>query len=202
MLWKLLVDMKAQEDAPTHLAVVFDHSEATFRNKLYADYKAQRPEPPEDLIPQFPLVRKAAIAFGQPALEMPGFEADDLIATYSRQAAAKGARVSIVSADKDLMQLVNDQICLLDTVKDRKICAPEVFEKFGVTPDKVIDVQALCGDSIDNVPGVPGIGIKTAALLIQEYGDLETLLKRAGEIKQPKRRESLIEHAEMARLAP
>ena len=146
-------------------------------------------------------MRRAAIAFGQPALEMKGFEADDLIATYSRQAAAKGARVSIVSADKDLMQLINDQICMLDTVKDRRICAPEVHEKFGVTPDKVIDVQALCGDSVDNVPGVPGIGVKTAALLINEFGDLETLLARAGEIKQPKRRESLIEHADKARIS-
>ncbi|MEP7210432.1 MAG: DNA polymerase I, partial [Alphaproteobacteria bacterium] len=200
MLWKVLEDLKAG-DQPTHFACIFDAGAITFRNELYDQYKAQRPEPPEDLIPQFPLVRKAAIAFGQPAIEMAGFEADDLIATYSRQAAAKGARVSIVSADKDLMQLVNDQICLLDTVKDRKICAPEVFEKFGVTPHKVIDVQALCGDSVDNVPGVPGIGIKTAALLIQEYGDLETLLARASEIKQPKRRESLIEHAEMARLS-
>ena len=200
MLWKVLEDLKAG-DQPTHFACIFDAGAITFRNQLYDQYKAQRPEPPEDLIPQFPLVRKATIAFGQPALEMVGFEADDLIATYSRQAAMKGARVSIVSADKDLMQLVNDQICLLDTVKDRKIRAPEVFEKFGVAPDKVIDVQALCGDSVDNVPGVPGIGIKTAALLIQEYGDLETLLTRAGEIKQPKRRESLIEHAAMARLS-
>ena len=200
MLWKVLEDLKAG-DQPTHFACIFDAGAITFRNELYDQYKAHRPDPPEDLIPQFPLVRRAAIAFGQPALEMKGFEADDLIATYSRQAAAKGARVSIVSADKDLMQLVNDQICMLDTVKDRKICAPEVFEKFGVTPDKVIDVQALCGDSVDNVPGVPGIGIKTAALLIQEYGDLETLLARAGEIKQPKRRESLIEHADKARLS-
>jgi DNA polymerase-1 len=200
MLWKVLEDLKAG-DQPTHFACIFDAGAITFRNELYDQYKAQRPEPPEDLIPQFPLVRRAALAFGQPALELKGFEADDLIATYSRQAAAKGARVSIVSADKDLMQLVNDQICMLDTVKDRKICAPEVFEKFGVTPDKVIDVQALCGDSVDNVPGVPGIGVKTAALLIQEYGDLETLLARAGEIKQPKRRESLIEHADKARIS-
>ena len=200
MLWKVLEDLKAG-DQPTHFACIFDAGAITFRNELYDQYKAQRPPPPEDLIPQFPLVRRAAIAFGQPALEMKGFEADDLIATYSRQAAAKGARVSIVSADKDLMQLIDDRICMLDTVKDRKICAPEVFEKFGVTPDKVIDVQALCGDSVDNVPGVPGIGIKTAALLIQEYGDLETLLARADEIKQPKRRESLIEHAEKARLS-
>ena len=200
MLWKVLEDLKAG-DQPTHFACIFDAGQQTFRNDLYDAYKAHRPDPPEDLIPQFPLVRRAAIAFGQPALEMKGFEADDLIATYSRQAAAMGARVSIVSADKDLMQLVDDRICMLDTVKDRKICAPEVFEKFGVTPDKVIDVQALCGDSVDNVPGVPGIGIKTAALLIQEYGDLETLLARAGEIKQPKRRESLIEHADKARLS-
>ncbi len=200
MLWKVLEDLKAG-DQPTHFACIFDASAHTFRNDLYDQYKAHRPDPPEDLIPQFPLVRKAAIAFGQPALEMKGFEADDLIATYSRQAAAKGARVSIVSADKDLMQLVTDQICMLDTVKDRKICAPEVHEKFGVTPDKVIDVQALCGDSVDNVPGVPGIGVKTAALLINEFGDLETLLSRAGEIKQPKRRESLIEHADKARLS-
>jgi DNA polymerase I len=200
MLWKVLEDLKAG-DQPTHFACIFDAGQITFRNELYDQYKAQRPDPPEDLIPQFPLVRRAAIAFGQPALEMKGFEADDLIATYSRAAAAKGARVSIVSADKDLMQLVNDQICLFDTVKERKICAPEVFEKFGVSPDKVIDVQALCGDSVDNVPGVPGIGIKTAALLIQEYGDLEALLARAGEIKQPKRRESLIAHAADARIS-
>ncbi len=200
MLWKVLEDLKAGEQ-PTHFACIFDAGAITFRNELYDQYKAHRPDPPEDLIPQFPLVRRAAIAFGQPALEMKGFEADDLIATYSRQAAAKGARVSIVSADKDLMQLIDDRICMLDTVKDRKICAPEVMEKFGVTPDKVIDVQALCGDSVDNVPGVPGIGVKTAALLINEYGDLESLLARAGEIKQPKRRESLIEHADKARLS-
>ncbi len=200
MLWKVLEDLKAG-DQPTHFACIFDAGQHTFRNDLYDQYKAHRPDPPEDLIPQFPLVRRAAMAFGQPALEMKGFEADDLIATYARQAAAKGARVSIVSADKDLMQLIDDRICMLDTVKDRRICAPEVFEKFGVTPDKVIDVQALCGDSVDNVPGVPGIGIKTAALLIQEYGDLETLLSRAGEIKQNKRRESLIEHADKARIS-
>ncbi|HVY87861.1 MAG TPA: DNA polymerase I, partial [Hyphomonadaceae bacterium] len=200
MLWKLLEDLK-DGDQPTHFACIFDAAKDTFRNEIYAEYKAHRPPPPDDLIPQFPLVRRAAVAFGTPAIEMPGFEADDLIATYSRAAAKKGARVSIVSADKDLMQLVDDQICLLDTVKDRKLCAPEVFEKFGVTPDKVIDVQALCGDSVDNVPGVPGIGVKTAAQLITEYGDLETLLKRAGEIKQPKRRETLLNNADAARLS-
>jgi DNA polymerase-1 len=200
MLWKLLEDLKAGEQ-PTHFACIFDAAKDTFRNELYSDYKAQRPPPPDDLIPQFPLVREAAIAFGTPALELPGFEADDIIATYARQAEARGARVSIVSADKDLMQLVTDKVCMLDTVKDRRICAPEVFEKFGVAPDKVIDVQALCGDSIDNVPGVPGIGVKTAAQLITEYGDLETLLARAGEIKQPKRRETLLNNADAARIS-
>ena len=200
MLWKVLEDLKAGE-RPTHFACIFDAGAVTFRNELYDKYKAQRPPPPEDLIPQFPLVREAAIAFGTPALELAGFEADDLIATYARQAEAKGARVSIVSADKDLMQLVTDRICMLDTVKDKKICKPEVFEKFGVAPDRVIDVQALCGDSVDNVPGVPGIGIKTAAQLIQEYGDLETLLARAGEIKQPKRRETLQTNADLARIS-
>ncbi len=200
MLWKLLEDLKAG-DQPTHFACIFDKSEQTFRNEYYPQYKAQRPPAPEDLIPQFPLIRDAAIAFGTPALELAGFEADDLIATYARQAEAKGARVSIVSSDKDLMQLVTDRVCLLDTMKDRKICEPEVFEKFGVAPNRVIDVQALAGDSVDNVPGVPGIGIKTAAQLIQEYGDLETLLLRAEEIKQPKRRESLVTFAEQARIS-
>ncbi len=200
MLWKLLEDLKAGE-RPTHFACIFDKSSKSFRNDLYTEYKANRPPPPEDLVPQFPLVRDAAIAFGTPALEMENFEADDLIATYARQAEAKGARVSIVSSDKDLMQLVSDQICLRDTMKDKLICAPEVMEKFGVPPEKVVDVQALCGDSVDNVPGVPGIGIKTAALLINEYGDLDTLLDRASEIKQNKRRENLIEFADQARIS-
>ena len=200
MLWKLLEDLKA-DDEPTHLACVFDKSAITFRNELYDQYKAHRPDPPADLVPQFPLVRDAAIAFGTPALEMTGYEADDLIATYARQAEALGARVSIVSSDKDLMQLVSEKVRLLDTMKDRQIRAPEVEEKFGVRPERVIDVQALCGDSVDNIPGVPGIGIKTAAQLIQEFGSLEALLERTGEIKQPKRRESLIEHADKARLS-
>jgi DNA polymerase I len=200
MLWKLLEDLKAS-DRPTHFACIFDAAKETFRNKIYTEYKAHRPPAPEELVPQFPYFRRAAQAFGTPALEVEGFEADDIIATYARAAEAKGARVSIVSSDKDLMQLVTDQVCLYDTVKDRKICAPEVFEKFGVTPDRVIDVQALCGDSADNVPGVPGIGVKTAAQLITEYGDLETLLKRAGEIKQPKRRETLQQNAEDARMS-
>ncbi|MEZ6031154.1 MAG: 5'-3' exonuclease H3TH domain-containing protein, partial [Hyphomonadaceae bacterium] len=200
MLWKLLEDLKAG-DRPTHFACIFDAAKENFRNTIYPEYKAHRPPAPEELVPQFPFFRKAAIAFGTPALELEGYEADDIIATYARQAEAKGARVSIVSSDKDLMQLVTDQVCLFDTVKDKKICAPEVFEKFGVTPDKVIDVQALCGDSVDNVPGVPGIGVKTAAQLINEYGDLETLLSRTGEIKQPKRRETLQTNAELARVS-
>src|SRR6187397_791646 len=200
MLWKLLRDMKP-EDKPTHLAVIFDKSEHTFRNKLYADYKAHRPDAPADLIPQFPLIRDATRAFDIPCLEMLGFEADDLIATYARQACEVQANVTIVSSDKDLMQLVNDCVIMYDTMKDRKIGVAEVIEKFGVPPEKVIEVQSLIGDSTDNVPGVPGIGIKTAAQLIVEYGDLEQLLFRAGEIKQPKRREALIENAERARIS-
>src|SRR6266700_903025 len=200
MLWKLLRDMKPEEK-PTHLAVIFDQSEHTFRNELYKDYKAHRPDVPADLIPQFPLIREAVRAFDIPCLEMLGFEADDLIATYARQACAVGANVTIVSSDKDLMQLVNDCVIMYDTMKDKKIGIAEVIEKFGVGPDKVIEVQSLIGDSTDNVPGVPGIGVKTAAQLIGEFGDLETLLSRAGEIKQQKRRETLIENAEKARLS-
>src|SRR5713101_5684639 len=200
MLWKLLRDMKPEE-RPTHLAVVFDKSEKTFRTEMYADYKANRTEPPDDLRPQFPLIRAAVRAFDLPCLEQMGFEADDLIATYVRQACEAGASATIVASDKDLMQLVNDCVVMYDTMKDRRIGIPEVVEKFGVPPGKLVEVQALIGDSTDNVPGVPGIGIKTAAQLIGEYGDLETLLSRAGEIKQEKRRQSLIEHAESARLS-
>ena len=200
MLWKLLRDMPP-DNRPTHLAIVFDKSEVTFRNKLYPDYKAHRPPAPDDLIPQFALIREAVRAFDLPCLEQAGFEADDLIATYARQAGERGATTTIVSSDKDLMQLVTDKVTMFDTMKDRRIGVPEVIEKFGVPPEKVVEVQALAGDSTDNVPGVPGIGIKTAAQLIVEYGDLETLLKRAGEIKQPKRREALIENAEKARIS-
>src|ERR1700704_4934748 len=200
ILWKLLRDMKP-EDRPTHLAVIFDKSERTFRNELYKEYKAHRPPAPDDLIPQFPLIREAVRAFDIPCLEMLGFEADDLIATYARQACEVGADVTIVSSDKDLMQLVNDCVIMYDTMKDKKIGVAEVIEKFGVPPDKVIEVQALIGDSSDNVPGVPGIGVKTAAQLIGEYGDLETLLARAGEIKQDKRRQTLIDNAEQARIS-
>src|SRR5712671_7027564 len=200
MLWKLLRDMPA-DNRPTHLAIIFDKSEITFRNKLYPDYKAHRPPAPDDLIPQFGLIRDAVHAFDLPCLEQDGFEADDLIATCVRQACDAGARATIVSSDKDLMQLVTDCVLMFDTMKDKRIGIPEVLEKFGVPPEKVIEVQSLIGDSTDNVPGVPGIGVKTAAQLIGEYGDLETLLARAGEIKQQKRRETLIENADKARLS-
>ena len=203
MLYRLLRETDKTEIGvkPTHLAVIFDASSQTFRNRLYDLYKAQRPEPPEDLRPQFGLIRQAVKAFNVASVEQLDYEADDLIATYARLARAAGADVTIVSSDKDLMQLVGPGVVMYDTMKEKRIGEPEVFEKFGVTPDKVIDVQALAGDSVDNVPGVPGIGIKTAAGLITEYGDLETLLARAGEIKQPKRRESLIEHADKARIS-
>ena len=157
MLWKLLRDM--QGDAPTHLAVVFDHSEKTFRNKLYDQYKAHRPPPPEDLIPQFPLVREATRAFGVPSLELPGYEADDIIASYACAVRRMGGETVIISSDKDLMQLVGDGVTMLDTMKNLRIGPEQVFEKFGVPPERVVDVQALCGDSVDNVPGAPGIGI-------------------------------------------
>ncbi|ETR78238.1 DNA polymerase I [Afipia sp. P52-10] len=200
MLWKLLRDMP-KDNSPTHLAIVFDKSEVTFRNDLYPDYKAHRPPAPDDLIPQFALIREAVKAFELPCLEQIGFEADDLIATYAREASERGAVTTIVSSDKDLMQLVTDKVLMYDTMKDRRIGVAEVIEKFGVPPEKVVEVQALAGDSVDNVPGVPGIGIKTAAQLITEYGDLDTLLARAGEIKQPKRREALVENAEKARIS-
>ena len=201
MLWKLLEDMKGPEQ-PTHLAVVFDASKKTFRNAIYKEYKAHRPPAPEDLIPQFPLVRDATRAFGVSCVEMSGYEADDLIATYARLAHEAGARCTIISSDKDLMQLVVDgKIELLDTMKNRRLASAEVLEKFGVTPDKVVQVQALAGDSTDNVPGVRGIGIKTAAELINIYGDIETLLSRTSEIKQNKRRETLVENAENARIS-
>ncbi|HEV7158228.1 MAG TPA: DNA polymerase I [Caulobacteraceae bacterium] len=201
MLWKLLVDMKAAPDAPTHLAVVFDHSESTFRNQLYAEYKAHRPPAPEDLAPQFPLVREATRAFGVSCLELAGYEADDIIAAYCCHARDMGGEVTIVSSDKDLMQLVGDRVSMLDTMKNLRIGRAEVMEKFGVPPEKVIDVQALCGDSVDNVPGAPGIGIKTASALINEYGDLDSLLARASEIKQDKRRQTLIDFADQIRLS-
>jgi len=200
MLWKLLNEMKPDEK-PTHLAVVFDKSEKTFRTEFYPQYKAHRPDIPEDLIPQFPLIREAVKAFDLPCLEQAGFEADDIIATYARIACEAQATCTIVSSDKDLMQLVNDCVVMYDTMKDKRIGIPEVIEKFGVPPEKVIEAQALIGDSTDNVPGVPGIGPKTAAQLLEEFGDLETLLARAGEIKQEKRRQTLIDNAELARIS-
>ncbi|MFL6790799.1 MAG: DNA polymerase I [Bradyrhizobium sp.] len=200
MLWKLLREMP-EDNRPTHLAVVFDKSEITFRNKIYPEYKAHRPAAPDDLIPQFALIREAVRAFDLPCLEQAGYEADDLIATYVRIACERGATATIVSSDKDLMQLVTDCVTMYDTMKDRRIGVAEVIEKFGVPPEKVVEVQALAGDSTDNVPGVPGIGVKTAAQLIVEYGDLDQLLFRASEIKQPKRREALIENAEKARIS-
>jgi DNA polymerase-1 len=200
MLNKLLREM-AGPNQPTHLAVIFDKSGKTFRNDIFPQYKANRPPAPEDLVPQFGLIKQAVTKFDVPSIELAGFEADDLIATYARHAQERDATVRIVSSDKDLMQLVSDKVVMYDSMKDRLIDHAGVIEKFGVGPDKVIDVQALAGDSVDNVPGVPGIGVKTGALLINEYGDLETLLSRAQEIKQPKRRENLIEFADQARMS-
>ena len=200
LLWNELSKDHGAHGA-THLAVIFDHSSKTFRNEIYPAYKANRPELPEDLRPQFPLTRDATRAFNIACIETQGFEADDLIATMACRARAAGGRVTIISSDKDLMQLVGDGVDMFDPMKNKRINRDEVFEKFGVGPERVVDVQALAGDSVDNVPGAPGIGIKTAALLIQGYGDLETLLERAGEIKQPKRRESLLENIEQIRIS-
>ena len=188
-------------DAATHAAVVFDFSAHTFRNDLYPLYKAQRPEPPEDLRPQFPLTRDATRAFNLPALELEGFEADDIIATLARQAREAGGRVTILSSDKDLMQLIGGGVEMLDPMKNRRIGPDEVVEKFGVGPERVVDVQALSGDSVDNIPGAPGIGIKTAAQLIAEFGDLESLLARAAEIPQPKRRAAIMDNIAQIRLS-
>ena len=203
MLWKLMRegDPTNKKISPTHLGVTFDHSAKTFRNDIYEEYKANRPEPPEELRPQFGIIREAVRAFNVCCIEQEGWEADDLIATYAIQAVNSGADVTIISSDKDLMQLIRPGIVMVDTMKERRIEAPQVVEKFGVPPEKVIEVQALIGDSIDNIPGVPGIGVKTAAKLIQTYGDLETLLARAEEIKQKKQRENLIEFAEQARIS-
>lgn len=200
MLWKLINDTKASE-APTHIAVVFDAGRETFRNEIYPEYKAHRPPAPEELVPQFPLIRDAVKAFNLASIELDGFEADDLIASYAREIADAGGDVTVVSSDKDLMQLVRPGVAMLDTMKNKAIGPEEVEAKFGVSPDKVIDVQALAGDSSDNVPGVPGIGVKTAAELINTFGDLDTLLAEAETIKQPKRRERLIEFADQARVS-
>ncbi|MFZ1661247.1 MAG: 5'-3' exonuclease H3TH domain-containing protein, partial [Paracoccaceae bacterium] len=200
MLWSQLAANRSK-DGPTHIAVVFDYSSVTFRDAIYDKYKAQRPDVPEDLRPQFPLTREATRAFNVACLELENYEADDIIATLARQATEAGGDVTIISSDKDLMQLVGNGVVMFDAMKNRRIDREEVIEKFGVGPERVIDVQALAGDSVDNVPGAPGIGIKTAALLINEYGDVETLLERAGEIKQEKRRQSLIENADLIRIS-
>jgi DNA polymerase-1 len=203
MLWKLLTDARDTSVGvtPTHLAVIFDYSARTFRKDLYDAYKANRTAPPDELVPQFGLIREATRAFNLPCIETQGFEADDIIATYARQAEAIGGDVTIVSSDKDLMQLVTPNVHMYDSMKDKQIGIPDVIEKWGVPPEKMIDLQALVGDSVDNVPGIPGIGPKTAAQLLEEFGDLESLLARAGEIKQVKRRENIIAHAEQARLS-
>ena len=196
MLAKLIEDV----DSP-YMAVVFDTARTSFRNDIYPDYKAHRPPPPEELVPQFALIREATRAFAVPCIERAGFEADDLIATLARRAANAGREVVIMSSDKDLMQLVDERVTMLDPMKNRVIGRAEVVERFGVGPERVVDVQALAGDSTDNVPGVPGVGVKIAAELIGAYGDLDTLLARAGEIRQPRRRENLIAHAGLARIS-
>src|SRR5271166_5385892 len=197
-----MLDKYLRDTDADHIAVIFDASGRSFRNEIYDQYKANRREMPDDLAPQLAHVRQAADACGVCRIEMEGFEADDLIATYARNATEAGAKVTILSSDKDMMQLVSDdRVLMRDPMSDRPIGEAEVREKFGVGPDKVIEVQALCGDSTDNVPGVPGIGVKTAAELINTYGDLETLLEHAHEIKQPKRREALIENEAKARLS-
>ena len=200
MLNRYLEDIDVP-DAPTHVAVIFDHSGHSFRNEIYDRYKANRPPAPEDLVPQFPLTREATKAFNIACEEMEGFEADDMIATLAFRARDAGGRVTIISSDKDLMQLVGDGIEMYDAMKNKRIDREGVFEKFGVYPDRVIDVQALAGDSVDNVPGAPGIGVKTAATLINDFGDLDELLRRSDEIKQPKRRQTLIENAEQIKLS-
>ncbi|MGB1996190.1 MAG: DNA polymerase I [Amylibacter sp.] len=198
MLFKIIEDQKGS-NAPTHLVVVFDAKGKTFRSDIYPEYKMNRPPAPEDLVPQFPLTRDATRAFGLACIEQEGFEADDIMATLAIQARDAGGHVTIVSSDKDLMQLVGNGVEMYDAMKNKRIGSEQVVEKFGVAPNRVIDVQSLAGDSVDNVPGAPGIGIKTAALLINEYGDLDSLLERAFEIKQPKRRETLIDNADQIR---
>ena len=200
MLFKLLEDSKSDQNLqkPTHFAVIFDSARKTFRNEIYSDYKANRSEAPDDLAPQFEYIRKSVLAFNLPSVDLPNYEADDLIATYVDQILKKGAKVTIVSSDKDLMQLYKKGVRIFDPMKNKFITDDDVVKKFGVDASKVIDVQSLAGDSSDNVPGVPGIGVKTAAELINKYGTLENLLKSAHEIKQNKRRETLIENKDKA----
>lgn len=201
MLYKFLYETKKTEIKPTHIAVIFDSARKNFRNEIYPDYKANRSETPEELIPQFDFIRQAVQAFSLPSIEMENYEADDLIATYTKEAVSQGAKVKIISSDKDLMQLVNEKVGMFDSMKDREIGVNEVKEKFGVTPDKVIDVQSLAGDSSDNIPGVPGIGVKTAAELINEFGSLSNLLEKAETIKQTKRRQTILENKDKALLS-
>jgi DNA polymerase I len=203
MLWKLMLEARDTSVGvtPTHFAVIFDYSSKTFRNELYPEYKANRSAPPEDLVPQFGLIRQATVAFDVPCIEMSGFEADDLIATYTCEALKAGGDVTIISSDKDLMQLVGPRVTLYDTMKDKRLGIADVIEKWGVPPEKMIDLQALTGDSVDNVPGVPGIGPKTAAALLEEYGDVETLIARASEIKQDKRREGILANVDNIRIS-
>ncbi|MDQ2894010.1 MAG: DNA polymerase I, partial [Pseudomonadota bacterium] len=201
MLWKL-ADEVHKADGPTHMAVILDKSSKTFRNDLYDKYKAQRPPPPEDLVPQFPMIRDATRAFSLPCIETEGLEADDIIACYAKAALAQGWEVTIVSSDKDLMQLIEPGLDLYDTMNNRRLGAEHVAEKFfGITPTQLGDVLALMGDSVDNVPGVPGVGPKTAAKLILEHGDLEAVLATAPTMKAGKLRDNLIEHTEKARLS-
>ena len=203
MLFKLLEDARSDESdfKPTHFAVIFDSARKNFRNEIYKEYKANRAEAPEDLAPQFEYIRKSVKAFNLPSIELLNYEADDLIATYAKQIVKLGAKVTIISSDKDLMQLVSKDIRLYDPMKSKLMGEKEVFEKFGVKPDQVIDVQSLAGDSSDNIPGVPGIGIKTAAELINKYKNLDNLLSKASEIKQNKRRETLIDNKDKAILS-
>ena len=200
MLFKLLEESRSDdsENKPTHFAVIFDSARKNFRNEIYKDYKANRSEAPDDLVPQFEYIRKAVKAFNLPSIEMNNYEADDLIATYAKQIVKAGAKVTIISSDKDLMQLVSNKVRLFDPMKSKVIGEKEVIEKFGVKPEQVIDVQSLAGDSSDNIPGVPGIGIKTASELIKKYKTLDNLLKRAEEIPQKKRKETLIENKDLA----
>ena len=200
MLFKLLEDSKSNQNLqkPSHFAVIFDSARKTFRNKIYSDYKANRSEAPDDLAPQFEYIRKSVEAFNLPSVDLPNYEADDLIATYADKILKKGAKVTIVSSDKDLMQLYKKDVRIFDPMKNKFISENDIMNKFGVDASKVIDVQSLAGDSSDNIPGVPGIGVKTAAELINKYGTLENLLKSAHEIKQNKRRETLIENKDKA----
>ena len=200
MLFKLLEDSKSKDNTekPTHFAVIFDSARKNFRNEIYSEYKGNRSDAPDDLIPQFDYIRKSVIAFNLPSIELINYEADDLIATYVEQILDKGAKVTIISSDKDLMQLYRKNVRIYDPMKNKFISEEDVNIKFGVEPKSVVDVQALAGDSTDNVPGVPGIGVKTAAELIKEYGTLENLLKNANKIKQNKRRETLLENKEKA----